>query len=80
MASRDWMMIMFFTVFSAVMLLTGSLMINLYEKSPDDVQEDTGFHWTIGLVSIIAGCLSAGVSLMFLVYPTKADRVKQALV
>lgn len=79
MASRDWMMILFFTVFSAVMILTGSLLINLFEKSSQSVQDESGFHWTVGLVSIIGGCLSAGVSLMFLVYPTKSEKVKKAL-
>lgn len=75
--SRNYKMIVVFVLLAIVMLLAGSIVINLYNRSTDDVKTDVGFHWWIGLLSILGGLIAIGISVLLVVYPTKVAVAKQ---
>lgn len=72
---RNYKMIMVFVLLAIVMFLTGSIVINLYNRSTDDVKTDVGFHWWIGLLSILGGLIAIGASVLIAVYPTQVTVV-----
>ena len=76
---RNYKMIMVFVLLAIVMFLTGSIVINLYNRSTDDVKTDVGFHWWIGLLSILGGLIAIGASVLIAVYPTQVTVVKQVV-
>lgn len=76
---RDTTAITLCIVFTLVMLTTGALVIDLYNRSPADVRADTGFHWGAGLLSICGGLVSMVVGVLLLVYPSKMGGIKDAM-
>ena len=62
--------ILFLVLFAIVLLLTGSVMINLYDNiktsvfTSENVSDMASFHWWIGIISIMTGV----VCMIFSIY------------
>jgi heme/copper-type cytochrome/quinol oxidase subunit 2 len=72
--------IMFLSIFAIVLLLTGSLLINLYMMVGDGSRqrEDAIFHWWVGLLSIFTGIVCV-VCLIMVARQTNVYSVIQQL-
>ena len=77
--SFDTKSIMFCAMVAIVMFLTGSIVINLYNQCPANIQSGAEFHWWVGLVSLFGGLVSSGVIILLLTYPDRMSKIKSAL-
>jgi hypothetical protein len=56
--------IVFLVLFAIVLLLTGSLIINMYNVCADADKSKWTFHWWVGLGSILVGVVCVGYMIV----------------
>ena len=56
--------IILLVTFAIVLLLTGSLILNMYNVSGDSDKSKWGFHWWVGLGSILVGVVCIGYMIL----------------
>jgi len=61
-----------------VMFVTGSVVINMYNRCSDDVKKDVGFHWWVGLLSILGGLSAIVLSVLAGVYADRMDTPRES--
>ena len=74
-------MIVFLVTLAIVMMLTGSIVINMYgriSEGDNEMKGKLGFHWWVGLSSIVGGVLASVVTVLLVIYPERTRNIKLA--
>lgn len=77
--SRNYRVIMIPMLFAITMVLLGSVVINMYTRCSDDVKKDVGFHWWIGLLSILGGLFTIVISVLVGIYGDRMNIFKRTV-
>jgi uncharacterized membrane protein (DUF106 family) len=73
------------SLFSIVMILTGSLLINMYrgvssgKLTSDTIEDDATFHWYVGLISVLVGVFCIMFSVYHFLNTRTMKNVREAL-
>lgn len=74
----NYKMITALVLLAIVMFVTGSVVINMYNRCSDAVKKDVGFHWWVGLLSILGGLSAIVLSVLAGVYADRMDTPRES--
>jgi hypothetical protein len=71
----------FIFILAFILFLSGSSLINFYHQAGVDLRNNTGFHYGIGITSLLVGLVATGFAIVLVCWPdlikATTDRFKK---